>query len=93
VDNQDPGVQRALVAAGAESLASSTHEWEQLARPQQAFSQLHAAAHAVPVVRADWRYGSAVYDAGAREVANAGFDKRPDALLDEVRTAGGPTPT
>jgi len=92
VDNQDPGVPRALVAAGAEILASSTHDWEQLARQQQAFSQLHAAALAVPVVRADWRYGSAVYDAGGREAANAGFDKRPDALLARVSTAGGATP-
>jgi apolipoprotein N-acyltransferase len=91
VDNQDPGVARALVTAGAEILAASTHDWEQLARQQQAFSQLHAAALAVPVVRADWRYGSALYDAGGRNVADAGFDKRPAALLADVRTAGGLT--
>jgi apolipoprotein N-acyltransferase len=92
VDNQDPGVARALVAAGAEILASTTHDWKQLARQQRAFSQLHAAALAVPVVRADWRYGSAVYDAGGREVADAGSEKRPAALLAEVRAAGGLTP-
>jgi apolipoprotein N-acyltransferase len=92
VDNQDPGVARALVAAGADVLTSSTHDWKELAPEQRAYSQLHAAALAVPVVRADWRYGSAVFDAGGREVAGAGPDKRRTLVVADVAVRDDETP-
>ncbi|HEV3408173.1 MAG TPA: hypothetical protein VG079_05750 [Gaiellaceae bacterium] len=92
VDNQDPGIARELVAAGADVLASSTHDWKELAPEQRAYSQLHATALAVPVVRADWRYGSTIFDAGGREVADAGADKRRTVVVADVALAGSDTP-
>jgi apolipoprotein N-acyltransferase len=61
VDTQDPGTAQAL---GAALLTSSTHDWEQLAPQQRAFSRLSSVALGRPLVRADWRYGSAVFDRG-----------------------------
>jgi apolipoprotein N-acyltransferase len=72
VDNQDPGTAQAL---GAALLTSSTHDWEQLAPQQRAFSRLSSVALGRPLVRADWRYGSAVFDRG-EVVAEAGDGRR-----------------
>jgi apolipoprotein N-acyltransferase len=91
VDNQDPGVARALVDAGADVLTSSTHDWSELAPEQRAYAQLHAAALDVPLVRADWRYGSAVYDAGGRKVGDAGPDKRRTVVVADVAVRDGET--
>ena len=92
VDNQDPGLARRLAAAGADLLTSSTHDWAGLAPEQRAFSQLHAAALALPLVRADWRYGSAIYEAGGRRVADAGGEKRRAVVTASVALAGEATP-
>lgn len=91
VDNQDPGSPRALAARHADLISASTHDWQQLAPQQRAFARLHAAALRVPIVRADWRYGSAVYDAGGRELADAGSEKRRGVVVAEVTTAGNLT--
>jgi apolipoprotein N-acyltransferase len=91
VDNQDPGVARALVAAGADVLTSSTHDWKELAPEQRAYAQLHAAALHVPLVRADWRYGSAIFDAGGRKMADAGPDKRRTVVVADVVLGDGET--
>jgi apolipoprotein N-acyltransferase len=64
VDNQDPGIARALAAAGADVLVVSEHDWEELAPQQRAFSRLASVALGRPLVRADWRYGSAIFDRG-----------------------------
>lgn len=64
VDNQDPAVARALARRGADTIASSTHDWAQLAVHQRAAARLWSRALGVPLVRADWRYGSAVVDRG-----------------------------
>lgn len=72
VDNQDPGTAQAL---GAAMLTSSTHDWEQLAPQQRAFSRLSSVALGRPLVRADWRYGSAVFDRG-EVLADAGDGRR-----------------
>ncbi len=92
VDNQDPGRARALAASGAVVVSSSTHDWAQLAPEQRAFAQLHAAALRVPLVRADWRYGSVVFDAGGRRVADAGGGKRRVALVATVAPRARRTP-
>jgi apolipoprotein N-acyltransferase len=92
VDNQDPGVARALVDAGADVLTSSTHDWKELAPEQRAYAQLHAAALEVPLVRADWRYGSAVFDAGGRKVGDAGPDKRRTVVVADVTVGADDTP-
>ena len=92
VDNQDPSSARALTAKGANVISSSTHDWAELAPEQQAFAGLHAAALHVAVVRADWRYGSAVFDAGGMKRADAGRDKRRTVVLADVAASGGSTP-
>jgi hypothetical protein len=70
VDNGDPAVARALVNRGAEVIVSSTHDWPQLAVQQLAFARLWSRALGVPIVRADWRYESAILDRG-RVLAHA----------------------
>lgn len=92
VDTQDPTWPRSLAAEGADLLASSTHDWAALADQQLALARLHAAALRVPLVRADWRYGSAIVDADGRTLASAGLDKRRIVLVAEVTTAGRATP-
>jgi apolipoprotein N-acyltransferase len=92
VDNQGPRVTRRLAAGGAELLASSTHDWEQLAGEQRAFAAINARATGTPLVRADWRYGSAIYAADGELVADAGEDLRRTAVIGTVSVAAGHTP-
>ena len=75
VDSQDAAVARELAAAGARILTSSTHDWEQLAPYHRAHERIVSVAVGRPLVRADWRYGSAVFDRGAAR-ADAGLAKR-----------------
>ena len=92
VDNQDPAVARELAARGAALLASSTHDWRELAPYQRALSQLHARSLGVPLARADWRYGSALYDASGDEQASAGAEKRRALLVAAVSVGDASTP-
>ena len=92
VDNQDTAVARRLADAGAEVLVSSTHDWRDLSVLQRAYSRIAAAATGAPVVRADWRYGSAVIDADGTDAAAPGTEKSPRVVVAEVRTRSGSTP-
>jgi apolipoprotein N-acyltransferase len=92
VDNQDAAVARELAADRATLLASSTHDWRELAPYQRALSQLHARALSVPLARADWRYGSAVYAGGGDELASAGEEKRRAVVVAEVSPRRERTP-
>jgi apolipoprotein N-acyltransferase len=91
VDNQDPGVARALAAENADLLVSSTHDWAELAPQQLAFSRLHASSLGLPLVRADWRFGSAVFQPGGAVTAEAASGKRRTVVVTRVETAS-PTP-
>jgi apolipoprotein N-acyltransferase len=91
VDAQDPGIAAALSDAGASLLVSSTHDWPALAGQQNAFARLEARAAGAPVVRTDWRYGSAVYGRDGEELAEAGTGVRRTIVLAEV-TPAAPTP-
>jgi apolipoprotein N-acyltransferase len=92
VDNQDPGVARGLVAADAELLSSSSHDWRQLAPDQRSLSRLHAVALQRPLLRADWRFGSAIFDADGTVLADAGREKVRRVLVADVRPSGYRTP-
>jgi apolipoprotein N-acyltransferase len=92
VDNQDPAVARRLSDAGAEVLVSSTHDWRELSVLQRAYSRIAAAATGAPVVRADWRYGSAVIDSGGEDAAAPGTEKSRRVVVADVRTRSGSTP-
>lgn len=92
VDNQDPGAARALARLGAQLLASATHDWRELLPQQRAYAQLHSAALGLPLAKADWRYGSAVWDATGRLVADAGLERRRTVLVASVGLGAAPTP-
>jgi predicted amidohydrolase len=87
VDNQEPSVARTLAARGAGLLTSSTHDWPQLAPHQRAFARLHARATRTPVVRADWRYGSAIIGARGEILADAGPGRRRAVVVAQVAPA------
>jgi len=86
VDDQDPASGRRLAGSGATVLATSTHDWEQLAVHHRAHARLHALATGAPLVRADWRYGSAIYDRDGRQVASAPGAKRRVVLSAQAET-------
>jgi apolipoprotein N-acyltransferase len=91
VDSQDLGSARNLAAAGASVLATSTHDWEELAGQHRAFEQLAATATGLPLIRADWRYGSAIYDGDGDERVSAGAELRRAVVVARVRP-GSTTP-
>ena len=92
VDNGDPAVAQELADAGAELLVSSTHDWRELAVQQRAFSRVAAAALGTPVLRADWRYGSAVIDADGTDAAAPSTARSRRIVVADVRTRSGSTP-
>jgi apolipoprotein N-acyltransferase len=92
VDSQDPRLAAQLAGRGAELLVSGTHDWRQSAVQHRAYEQLAAQAAGLPLVRADWRYGSAVYDDGGRVLADAGEDLTRATVLATVRAASASTP-
>jgi apolipoprotein N-acyltransferase len=91
VDTQEPAPARRLAGAGADLVTSSTHDWEALAAQHGALAQLHATSLGLPLVRADWRHGSAIVDAGGRVVADAGRGKKRTVVVGDVATDGTAT--
>jgi apolipoprotein N-acyltransferase len=91
VDNQDPASSQILVERGARLLAASTHDLEGLAAHQSALARLHAAALAVPIVRADWRYSSVVVRAGGETAAEARAGKRRAVVVADVELPSSTT--
>jgi apolipoprotein N-acyltransferase len=91
LDDQEPAIAGELASNGAGLIASSTHDWPQLATQQRAMAAIAARATGAPVVRADWRYGSAIYDRDGQRVADAGEGLRRTAITAAV-SAADPTP-
>jgi apolipoprotein N-acyltransferase len=92
VDTQDPAVAAGLAGAGAELLTASTHDWAELAPTHRTLARTAAIASGMPLVRADWRYGSAVYGPSGEPIAEAGDELRRTVLIGEVPLAAAPTP-
>jgi apolipoprotein N-acyltransferase len=92
VDSQDPRLAAQLARGGAELLVSGTHDWRQSAVQHRAYARLGAQAAGLPLVRADWRYGSAIYDEEGAEVADAGGDLRRTTVSATVRAGRASTP-
>ncbi len=59
-DSDFPDVARTLTANGAQLIAVTSHDWVEMSPFQVAASVLRAAENNATVVKADWRYGSAV---------------------------------
>ena len=92
VDSQDPRLAAEFAGEGAELLASGTHDWRQSAVQHRAYEQLAARAAGLPLVRADWRYGSAVYDHEGNVLADAGEGLTRTTVVATVRTGPASTP-
>lgn len=92
VDSQDPRLAARLADAGAELLVSGTHDWRQSAVQHRAYEQLAAQGAGLPLVRADWRYGSAVYDDEGRALAEAGEGLTRTTVFATVRAGPASTP-
>jgi apolipoprotein N-acyltransferase len=91
IDVQDPNLAGSLAAEDAGLIASSTHDWRQLATQHRALASLDAVAAGVPIVKADWRHGSAIYDREGERLADAGEDRGRTVVVAEV-SPGAPTP-
>jgi apolipoprotein N-acyltransferase len=91
VDVQDPNLAGVLADGGADLIVSSTHDWRQLAPQHRDLASLGAAASGVPVVRADWRYGTAIYSRDGSPIADAGEDRRRTVIAAAI-DPGTPTP-
>ena len=91
VDSQNAAIARKLVRAGADLIASSTHDWEQLAPQHAAYARVAAASLDVPIVRADWRNVSAIYTADGRVAATTGRETRRAIAVAQITTGAGGT--
>jgi apolipoprotein N-acyltransferase len=91
VDTQDPAVAAGLAGAGAELLTASTHDWAELAPTHRTLARAAAIASGMPVVRVDWRYGSALYSPSGEPIAEAGDELRRTVLIGEVPLAAAPS--
>jgi apolipoprotein N-acyltransferase len=92
VDTLAPAPAGALLGGGAELLAAATHDWEQSAGPHRAWARLLARAVGAPLVRADWRYGSAIWSAEGATLADAGSNRRRTTVEATISAATGSTP-
>jgi apolipoprotein N-acyltransferase len=92
VDSQDPRLAAELAGRGAELLVSGTHDWRQSAVQHSAYEQVAAEAAGLSLVRADWRYGSAVYDGEGRVLADAGEELSRTTVIATVRAGAASTP-
>ena len=59
-DSDFPDVARTLTSNGAQLIAVTSHDWVEMSPFQVAAGALRAAENNVTIVKADWRYGSAV---------------------------------
>jgi apolipoprotein N-acyltransferase len=89
---QDAHTAADLAGQGAEVLVSATHDWRQSAGPQQAYARLAAQAGGVPVIRADWRYRSAIYAPDGEPVAHSGAGRDRAVVLGDIAPAAVATP-
>src|SRR5918995_92957 len=91
LDAQDPALPARLAGRDAELLLTPTHDWPALAVQQRAAALLAARTVRPPLVRADWRYGSAIYGADGETLADAGTELRRTVLVTELAPGPGGT--
>jgi apolipoprotein N-acyltransferase len=92
LDGIDPALPAGLAGEGAELLVAPTHDWEALAVQQRAAERLAARDSGLPLVRADWRYGSVVYSANGEVLADAGTGLDREVLIATLTPGAGGTP-
>ncbi|MGH2951249.1 MAG: nitrilase-related carbon-nitrogen hydrolase, partial [Solirubrobacterales bacterium] len=91
-DPQDARLAGILAGEEAALLVSATHDWRQSAAPQSDYARLAAQATGLPLIRADWRYRSAIYAPDGEQIADAGSDRRRAIVVADVAVAAAATP-
>lgn len=70
-----------LARAGAQLAAIPTHDWQALTRVHLAQLRTRAAEHRIAVVKADWRYGSAVIGPDGEIIAATPAERRQPGVI------------
>ena len=82
-----------LARAGAQLVAIPTHDWQAFTRGHLAHLRTRAAEHRIAVVKADWRYGSAVIGPDGEIIAGAPAERRqPGVIVADVPVVRSGTP-
>ncbi|MCY4111382.1 MAG: hypothetical protein OXF96_05530, partial [Chloroflexi bacterium] len=82
-----------LARDGAQVVAVPTHDWAAYAGTQLAHLRVRAAEHRLAIVKADWRYGSAIVSPDGRVVAATPLASQLETMLAAdvaVTTPGSP---
>ncbi|HID63921.1 MAG TPA: hypothetical protein EYP49_14465 [Anaerolineae bacterium] len=80
-DNAFTDTTRKLVRKGAQVVAHPTHDWQPMVVIDPLHDIFRAAENRVSIVKADWRYGSAIIDPYGRVLAASPTDRRTKMVL------------
>jgi apolipoprotein N-acyltransferase len=80
-DNAFTDTTRKLVRKGAQLVAHPTHDWHPMVIVDPLHDVFRAAENRVSIVKADWRYGSAIIDSYGRVLAASPTDRRTRMVL------------
>jgi apolipoprotein N-acyltransferase len=80
-DNAFTDTTRKLVRKGAQLVAHPTHDWHPMVVVDPLHDVFRAAENRVSIVKADWRYGSAIIDPYGRVLAASPTDRRTRMVL------------
>jgi apolipoprotein N-acyltransferase len=80
-DNAFTDTTRKLVRKGAQLVAHPTHDWQPIVVIDPLHDVFRAVENRVSVVKADWRYGSAIIDPYGRVLAASPTDRRAKMVL------------
>jgi apolipoprotein N-acyltransferase len=80
-DNTFTDTTRKLVRKGAQLVAHPTHDWQPMVVVDPLHDVFRAVENRVSIVKADWRYGSAIIDPYGRVLAASPTDRRTKTVL------------
>jgi apolipoprotein N-acyltransferase len=80
-DNAFTDTTRKLVRKGAQVVAHPTHDWQPMVIIDPLHDIFRAVENRVSIVKADWRYGSAIIDPYGRVLAASPTDRRTKMVL------------
>jgi len=80
-DNSFTDTTRKLARKGAQLVAHNTHDWQPMVVMDPLHDIFRAAENHVSIVKADWRYGSAIIDPYGRVLAASPTDRRTKMVL------------
>jgi len=80
-DNTFTDTTRKLVRKGAQVVTHNTHDWQPMVVMDPLHDVFRAVENHVSIVKADWRYGSAIIDPYGRVLAASPTDRRTKMVL------------